>query len=220
MKKIWKRGLILVSALITIVGFMAIGIWYVPGRDRLSPAQEAQWHALTLPPAYLEYVCGGSYTPEDRKTCEADTRKYAPDYAFDLLYPQAIPLDDCALMAQALYDGLGARDDGRLYLNVNGGTNCYASEQGLIHVAEPTSDEGILYTDPLILSQERRLSPEASVFAYRTAYVTRPQYSLFRTRAVLETGHLNEGGSGSICIYSHLSGQWRLEGECLMSWIS
>ncbi|MCA1935043.1 MAG: hypothetical protein LDL37_06295 [Asticcacaulis sp.] len=216
MRRFWVS---VVLSLGVIAGFVVIGLYYVPDSARLRPADEAKWRALTLPKPYVEYACGDSIGKEERTECEANLSEYAPGNGFDLIFPQNIPDEDCALMATVLRDEAKAESDGEVYLNVKGQMNCPFSKYGLKHSTKHEPEGGYFIMNYYSLD-ERRVSADVFAFAYRHTYVSRPQYSLFRTRAVISYGHEVEAGSGYICTYNRFSGQWRREGTCAMSWVS
>lgn len=216
MRRLWVS---VVLGFGVIAGFIGIALSYVPESARLRPTYEAQWRALTLPKPYVEYACGHRTRKEERTECEANLSEYAPGESFDLIFPQTIPDEDCALMATVLRDEANVENDGEVYLNVNGQMNCHFSKYGLKDYTKNEPEGGYFITNYYSLDA-RRVSADVFAFAYRHTYVSRPQYSLFRTRAVIAYGHQVEAGSGYICTYNRFSGQWRRESPCAMSWVS
>lgn len=174
----------MIGAVISIAG-IGVGLWYAP---EINPVD----HFL------FERAHPVSKAQLDDPALLANVRPINSGILYQqkaLLIPQDIPLADCRLMVQAIKDeDAGNTSDEFLLKNTQSRFNCPFAELGLTHFEYP----------PSIPGQESRVDEKF----FRSSFVGRPSYSLFRTRFSIIYGNRV---SGIKCTYNRLMGHWKRE---------
>ncbi len=165
--------------------------------DQLCPPDMVNFHAPCV--AHLTHPHFAMYV---------DTNRFLTEV-------QAIPDEDCALMAQALEERRHLADDGRIFKNARGAFNCDFSRYGLRHIEIWPKAALVCSVAPAAGVAAVAMSAQDFDRCIRTVYVTRPVFNLSHTRFRIETGD-HAVSDRETCIYTRLNGwhvmdHWALE---------
>jgi hypothetical protein len=169
---------------IAIVGVGA-GLWYAPEINPVDYFLMERAHPISQ--AQLnEPLLLASSQPIDLKILYQQKA---------LLIPQDIPLTDCRLMVLAIQDEhKGKASDEFLFKNTQGQFNCPFAALGLIHFEYPPSSP----------EYDARIDEKF----FRSSFIGRPSYSLFKTRFSIVYGSRVDGTK---CTYNRFKGYWQRE---------
>lgn len=169
----------MIGAVISIAG-IGVGLWYAP---EINPVD----HFL------FERAHPVSKAQLDDPALLANVRQINSGILYQqkaLLIPQDIPVADCRLMVQVIRDeNKSNASDETLLKNTEGRFNCPFADLGLRHFDYPKNASG----------DEK---------FFRSSFIGRPSYSLFRTRFSIVYG---DRVNGIRCTYNRLTGHWKRE---------